>query len=250
MFFGIDLKELLYFPFKDADARKYFLIGALISISAFIVPILPYFLLTGYAVQIARQVFKGESLRMVAWEDWGGMFKDGAMVFGVRIIYSLPILILILPMMVVSFALPFLASDSGNPAAEPIFAIFMAVMALTLCLVIPVSIASALFIPAAEMHVIEKNEFSAGFRIREWWAVFRANMGGFIAAFAIYYLVSMALAIIIQILGATLILACLIPILLPAVTFYIVLIMYVSIAQAYREGKAKLKAGENIPAAA
>lgn len=248
MFFGIDLKELLYFPFKDADSRKYFLIGALISISAFIVPILPYFLLTGYAVQIARQVFKGESLRMVAWEDWGGMFKDGAMVFGVRIIYSLPIMILILPMMIVSFVIPFIASESNSPDA--LLAIFIGVIALTLCLVIPVSIASALFIPAAEMHVIEKNEFAAGFRIREWWAIFRANMGGFIAAFAIYYLISMALAIIIQILGATLILACLIPILLPAVTFYIVLIMYVSIAQAYREGKAKLEAGENIPATA
>jgi hypothetical protein len=248
MFFGIDLKELLYFPFKDADSRKYFLIGALISISAFIVPILPYFLLTGYAVQIARQVFKGESLRMVAWEDWGGMFKDGAMVFGVRIIYSLPIMILILPMMIVSFVIPFIASESSNPDA--LLAIFIGVIGLTLCLVIPVSIASALFIPAAEMHVIEKNEFAAGFRIREWWAIFRANMGGFIAAFAIYYLISMALAIIIQILGATLILACLIPILLPAVTFYIVLIMYISIGQAYREGKAKLEAGENIPATA
>lgn len=248
MFFGIDLKELLYFPFKDADSRKYFLIGALISISAFIVPILPYFLLTGYAVQIARQVFKGESLRMVAWEDWGGMFKDGAMVFGVRIIYSLPIMILILPMMIVSFVIPFIASESNSPDA--LLAIFIGVIALTLCLVIPVSIASALFIPAAEMHVIEKNEFAAGFRIREWWAIFRANMGGFIAAFAIYYLISMALAIIIQILGATLILACLIPILLPAITFYIVLIMYISIGQAYREGKAKLEAGEDIPVTA
>jgi hypothetical protein len=250
MFFGIDLKELLYFPFKDADSRKYFLIGALISISAFIVPILPYFLLTGYAVQIARQVFRGESLRMVAWEDWGGMFKDGAKVFGVRIIYSLPILILILPMVITSIILPVVVSNSSSPESDPFFFVFMGVFALTLCLVIPVSIASALFIPAAEMHVIEKNEFSAGFRIREWWAIFRANIGGFIAAFAVYYLVSMALAIVIQILGATLILACLIPILLPAVTFYIVLIMYISIAQAYRAGKSKLEAGENAPATA
>lgn len=248
MFFGIDLKELLSFPLKDADARKYFLIGTLISISAFIVPILPYLLLTGYAVQIARQVFRGEALRMVAWEDWGGMIKDGAKVFGVRIVYSLPILILILPMMLTSFALPFIASESNN--ADAFLAVFIGIITLTLCLVIPISIVSALFIPAAEMHVVEKNEFSAGFRIREWWAIFRANIGGFIAAFAVYYLVSMALAIVVQILGATLILACLIPILLPAVTFYIVLVMYISIAQAYREGKVKLEHRENAAATA
>jgi hypothetical protein len=240
MFFGIDLKELLYFPFKDSDSRKYFLIGSLISISAFIVPILPYFLLTGYAVLIAQQVFRGESPRMVAWDDWGDMVKNGARVFGVRIVYSLPIIILILPMIITSILLPVFISNSSTPESDPFFFVFMGVFALTMCLVIPVSIASALFIPAAEMHVIDKDEFSAGFRIREWWAVFRANMGGFIAAFAIYYLISMALAIVIQILMATLFLACLVPILLPAVTMYIVLIMYVSIAQAYREGKAKL----------
>jgi hypothetical protein len=240
MFFGIDLKELLYFPFKDSDSRKYFLIGSLISISAFIVPILPYFLLTGYAVLIAQQVFRGESPRMVAWDDWGDMVKNGARVFGVRIVYSLPIIILILPMIITSILLPVFISNSSTPESDPFFFVFMGVFALTMCLVIPVSIASALFIPAAEMHVIDKDEFSAGFRIREWWAVFRANMGGFIAAFAIYYLISMAVAIVIQILMATLFLACLVPILLPAVTMYIVLIMYVSIAQAYREGKAKL----------
>lgn len=249
MFFGIDIKEIFNFPFKDAEARKHFLIGTLVSISAFIIPILPYFLLTGYAVQIARQVLRGESPRMVAWEDWGGIFKDGVKVFGVRIIYSLPIIILVLPLMITSFILPWVMSNSGNPESDPFFLIFMGVFALTMCLIIPVSIISAVFIPAAEMNVIDKDEFSAGFRIREWWSVFRANLSGFIAAFAIYYFASMALAILIQVLMATLIFACLLPILLPAITIYITLIMYTSIAQAYRDGKAKLAQSEVVAAA-
>ena len=40
MFFGINLNEIFTFPFKDAESRKYFLIGCLVSLTAFIVPIL------------------------------------------------------------------------------------------------------------------------------------------------------------------------------------------------------------------
>ncbi len=93
MFFGYDLKEIVTFPFKDADSRKYLLIGGLISIAAFFIPILPYFILYGYAVIIVRQVLNGESPHMVPWEDWGGMLKDGAKLFGVRLIFALPIII-------------------------------------------------------------------------------------------------------------------------------------------------------------
>ena len=252
MFFGFDLKELFYFPFKDADSRKQLLIGALVSLSAFIIPILPLFVLTGYAIQMAKQVLNNESPRMVPWDNWGDLFKDGAKVLGVRIIYSLPILILILPLMISSFILPVASSSSGGtPESDPLFFVFMGIFSVTMCLIIPVSIAAAVFIPAAEMHTVANNEFSAGFRFKEWWAIFRANTGGFLAAFGIYYLASMALAILIQILMVTVILACLLPIILPGTTIYIMIIMYVTIAQAYRDGKAKLaqKEAEVVPAA-
>lgn len=249
MFFGINLQELFYFPLKDADARKQLLIGALISLSAFIIPILPFLVLTGYAMQIAKQVLNHESPRMLAWENWNDFFKDGAKVFGVRIIYTLPIFILVLPLMISSFILPITSSNAGSPESDPFFFVFMAVVAGTMCLLIPISIAIGLLVPVAEMHAVEKGEFSAGFRLREWWAVFRANMGGFIAAFAIYYFASMAIALITQVLFVTVILACLVPILLPASTIYVLLIMYVSIAQAYRDGKAKLAQQQEAVAA-
>lgn len=241
MFFGFDLKEIFYFPIKDAEARKQLLIGGLVSLAGFIIPLIPFFFLYGYAIQIARQVLNGESPRMIAWNDWGSLFKDGAKMIGIRFIFSLPIIVLILPMMIASFILPVAASNSNDPASNPFLFVFMGIFSLTLCVMIPVSIAFALVIPAAEMHVVETGDFAAGFRFHEWWAIFRANTGGFIAAFAVYYLAAMALTILIQILAMTIILSCLLPILLPAVTIYIVLIMYAAIAQAYRDGKAKLR---------
>lgn len=240
MFFGFDLKEIFMFPFRDEEARKYLLIGGLVSIAAFFIPVVPYLVLMGYSVQIARQVLRGESLRMVPWEDWGGMLKDGARLFGVRLIYTLPILILAIPLVLFGIAMPFVAEGMNSGDAEALIAVYSIVMLAGMCIIVPLSLPLALLVPVAEMHVVDKDEFSASFRIKDWWQVFRANIGGFIAAFGIYYAISMVLAIVIQILAATVILACLLLIILPAMTVYLTLITYVTVAIAYRDGKAKL----------
>jgi hypothetical protein len=117
----------------------------------------------------------------------------------------------------------------------------------SICVLIPVSFVLAFIIPAAEMYMVEKGEFSAGFRIREWWPILRANIGGFVAAVAIFYIATMIMSFAIQIIGATLIFACLLPFLLPAITMYSTLIMYTTIAQAYKAGKEKLNKVEIAP---
>jgi len=57
----------------------------------------------------------------------------------------------------------------------------------------------------------------------------------------------MVLMFAVQIIMANLILACLLPILMPALTIYLTLIMYVPIAQAYKDGKGKLAQIKLIP---
>lgn len=244
MFFGYDLKEIFTFPFKDADARKYLLVGGLISVAGFFIPILPYLLLYGYAVIIARQVLKGEEPHMVPWEDWGEMLKEGAKLFGVRVVFSLPILIFAIPLMIGGIAMPIIVETMDSGSTDTFIALFTIIMMGSMCIIIPLSIPLTVVIPAAEMHVVENNDFAAAFRFKEWWPILRANLGGFIVAFGIYYIVSMALAIVMQILIATLIFACLLFILIPAMTIYITLIMYVTSAIAYRDGKVKLVQNE------
>jgi hypothetical protein len=133
MFFGYDLKEIFMFPFKDAEARKYLLVGGLVSIAALIIPVLPYLVLLGYAVIIARQVLNGESPRMVPWEDWGGMLKEGAKLFGIRLIFSIPILIFSLPLMVGGIAMPFITQGLDSGSADTVIAIFSIVMMGSMC---------------------------------------------------------------------------------------------------------------------
>ncbi|MBI5353398.1 MAG: DUF4013 domain-containing protein [Chloroflexi bacterium] len=248
MFFGIDLNQLFTFPFKDAESRKYFLIGCLVALAGFIVPLLPYFVLYGYSVRIAKQIMNDEAPHMVPWDDWEGMFKDGAKMFGIRIIYSLPIFIIMIPLFIAMSTMPILTSTMSSSEMDAFFPIFMVIFFGAMCLIIPISLPLAVIIPAAEIYVVDKNEFAAGFRIREWWAILRANISGFIAAFAIYYISSMVLTVALQVVIATLIFACLLPFVLPAIVMYSLLIMYTTIAQAYKGGKEKLAQSEIVEA--
>ena len=116
-----------------------------------------------------------------------------------------------------------------------------------ICLILPLSIPIALITPAAEMYVVEKDDFAAGFRFREWWPIFRANLSGFIAALVIYYITITATMFLIQFLTITFIFACLMIVVVPFVTIYVTLIMYVTIAIAYKDGKAKLTEKEMVP---
>ncbi len=240
MFFGHDLNQLFSFPFKDADSRKHFLVGCVVSLTAFIVPIIPYFILYGYGARIAKQILNNEAPHMIPWDDWGGMFKDGAKMFGVRIIYSIPILIFVIPLFLLGVAVPFFAESLNNSNAEGLIIVFVFFILGTMCLILPISLAINVTVPAPEMHALEKDDFAAGFRFAEWWQIFRANISGFIAAFGIYYFSTMILMFAIQIVYITLILACLIPFLLPATTLYLVLVMYAASAQAYKDGHNKL----------
>lgn len=244
MLAGMDLNQIFLFPVKDAEARKHFLIGCLVVLASFFIPIVPYLALFGYSARIAKQIFNSEEPRMIPWDDWGGMMKDGLMMFGVRIIYSLPMLMIAIPLMFMGLGLPILLENVSSSDAEGIISVFMVLMLGAMCLIIPLSLPLALIIPAAEMHAVEKDDFAAGFKFREWWQIFRANLSGFIASFAIYYGATMILTVFMQILIATLILACLLPLILPGITLYLSLVMYATIAQAYKVGKEKVKQTE------
>lgn len=239
MFFGFNLNEILMFPLKEEN-RKHLYIGIAVSLLAFIIPIAPYIILFGYGAQIAKQILNNESPRLIAWDDWEKLFKDGLKVFGARFVVGIPILIFVIPIIIVSFIFPFLLENASPSEVETILPVYFLVIFGGVCFIIPISLVMAVIIPAAEMKVIETDDFSALFRFKEWWQVFRANLGGFIAAFGIYYLLSFVLTFAVQIILVTIILSCLLIVLLPAIAFYITIIMYVTGAIAYKDGKAKL----------
>jgi hypothetical protein len=244
MVLGFDLSELFLFPLQEREARKHLLIGSLIYLAGFIVPILPWLVITGYNAIIVRQILNGEKPHLVPWDNWEALLKNGLRMMGIRLIFALPILVLMTPFFISMFAIPFISSlekGGGN-----IMLIFMLISFLIFLLIIPLSFIIGIVAPVSEIHMLAKDEFAAGFRVSEWWPIFKANWGGFLLAYAIVYGVTMILTFAVQFLLITIVLTCLVPFLLAAVSMYSMLIMYVVFAQAYKQGRETIHPNKNI----
>jgi len=238
---NFDLNHLLTFPIIDAEARKQFLIGTRVYLAGFIIPIIPLFFATGYMMRMMRQVLRGEQAHMVAWDDWENMFIDGARLFGVRLVYMLPFFLFLCPMMGLNIALPIILDNANN--ADWILILLPIIWGGFFLIFIPFMIAASILLPVAEVHVTDKVEFAAAFRVREWWTIFRANWGGFLLAIAIAYGISFALSIAIQFAMITIVLICVLPIVMPGIAMYTSMVMYTAFAQAYKEGRDRLGSG-------
>lgn len=236
---NFNIEQLLTFPFKETESRKNFLIGTLVYFASFIIPIVPLIFVMGYAARIMRQVVNGEEPHMPAWDDWESMLKDGLYLFGVRMVYTLPLLIIILPLYFAMMFLPlWLNSNSGSSDAL-VFLPFL-IFGIAMIFIFPISLALGIILPTAEVHTIINNDFAAGFRIREWWQIFRANWVGFLLAYLISMVASFALTFIVQIAMITIVLICILPFIMPAITAYLTFVMYAAFAQAYKDGKSRL----------
>lgn len=243
MLFGFNLNDLFIFPFQDREARKHFLIGCLIYLAGFFIPIIPWLIVAGYNTILIRQVLNGEKPHLVKWENWEALLKDGARLIGVRLIYSSPLLILLAAIFVLSFVFPFfsvLIQNSDNQSMGAMYVVWVLLLTGTSLVIMPLSLAIGLIVPAAEIHMIAKDDFSAGFQVKEWWLIFKKNWGGFVVALAIVYAVAMVMSFAMQIIFITFVLICLLPLFMAVISLYSAVIRYVAYAKAYKDGNDKL----------
>jgi len=249
MLFGFDLNQLFTFPFEGQEARKHFLTGCLICLASFFIPILPWLIVSGYNAILIRQVLNGEKPHLVPWGNWESLLKDGARLFGIRLIYSSPLLLLMIPLFLLSFAFPvftILFQNGDSQSVGPAYLIWMLGITVLFLVIMPLSLAVGLIVPAAEVHVIAKDDFTAGFQLKEWWPIFKKNWGGFVVALAILYGIMMLMSFAMQIMMMTVVLMCLFPLLLPVISMYSTIIQYVAFTQAYKVGKDGLSAEARV----
>ena len=243
MLSGFNLNELFIFPIRDQEARKHFLLGCLIYLAGFFIPIVPWLIVAGYNAILVRQIWNGEKPHLVKWGHWESLFTDGARMLGIRLIYSSPLLILFAVLFLLSFVFPFFSISLQN-SSDPNFGTMYMLWALLLAgislLMMPLSLAVGLLVPAAEIHMIVKDDFRAGLQFKEWWLIFKNNWGGFVVALAILYGLMMVMSFAMQILFMTIVLICLVPFLMAAISMYSAVIQYVAYAKAYKDGQDKV----------
>ena len=242
-----NFQETLLFPIRDAESRNQFLIACAVMLAAFIIPILPAILLTGYATKIMRQVIEERKApSMPAWQgsDLSEMLMDGLRLWGAQIVLMLPLLLLMGCGMVflMSGSVGFAAlaenhADSFAPVGMLLFMVGSLFFGLFGILSLPYSV----IISAALPHVAIKRSFQAAFEFKEWFSIFRKALGQFILAYAVIMIASFIVAMVMQIAMITIILICIIPFLMIPYIAYQMLIMNTVFAQAYAIGQDALQ---------
>jgi hypothetical protein len=216
-----------------------------ITLTAFIIPVLPGLVMMGYGYQIMRGVIKGDGEPVLPeWTEWGKLLADGWRLFCVTIIYTLPLIIIqaIVTLLYFGyiFSIPLVAQNNNEALIFTTIIGFMVIFLLIMGIAIFLSIILVVVLPPAMCHTVAIDSFKAGFRIGEWWKIFRANLGGFILALLLLAGLYTVFILAFQFLYVSLILWCLMPFVLIIGGSYLSLVMDALFALVYREGMEKL----------
>lgn len=239
-----DLKYLFTYPFQDPEWTGKFLVGSLVVFAGFIIPVVPFIAVYGYMAAIMREAIESGRLVLPRWDDWGKLFSDGFKLFAAIFLLMLPIMLLAFCGFGAFFGLVGLsagvAENSDAAALGPMLG--MIIWFATMGLIMLLGIAIGVLMPVLMAHVVATGQISAAFRIKELWALFRANTGGFLMAYLVVIALSMVLSMAISLLYFTIILCCIVPFVMAPVTLYLMVIQGAIFGQAYREGQAKMAA--------
>ena len=237
------LSELFVFPFRGKDWAMKLLIAIAISVLGVLLLFIPSIFVFGYLARLMRRVIAGHAPELPAWEEWGELFTSGLKVFAAGLIYSLPCLLFI-GMGYTAMLLPSFAPLVEQPGSgEELAALLISGMLAGWCALgfgVMFWLATLFILPVAATHLVAQDSFTAAFRVREWWRLLRANLGGFLVAFLLVLGLFGLMYFAYTILFLTIVLCFLAPLALVVFSVYQLLVGGALYADAYREAAARL----------
>jgi Protein of unknown function (DUF4013) len=174
---SFDFARCLTFVFEDPDWIKKILIGGLMYLAVFV--IVGWFFLMGYFARLARNVIEGNPRPLPEWDDLGEYFNEGLKLAGITLIYSLPFVLIACAVMVP-------AAIAGNMGGRHSQDLAGGLASCVWCLMVPIFLAMALWIPAALLRAIATREFRAAFEFGPIAAFIRANIGNYLLAIVVH----------------------------------------------------------------
>lgn len=160
-------------------------IGGLFYLAAFFV--VGIFFILGYCARLTRNVIAGETHPLPEWDDLGGYFSEGLMLFGVGLVYMLPVLAIF-----GFFFVPAIIMAAAAGENEVMQTMSGGFMTMIWCLTVPVSLALSLWLPGALLFAVVDRRFGAAFEFKRIWTFIRANLGNYLLAYVVYLVARMA----------------------------------------------------------
>ncbi len=221
-------------------------IGALVLIlssllSSILVGILGYFIVAGYGLEVLRNVRRGELYPMPEWRDrWGEWLVLGVKAMVALLVWSLPAIIIALPM---GFGFALLGSNDSIAVVGGLLAAGMG------CLMIIWGVIVLLATPAIYIRLAESEDLASAFRFGEILDFTRQHLGNVIVAAIMVVIASVVMSAMGMIVG---LLLCGIGLLvtLPAAQFIATMIqshLYAQIGLGARPWETSIVPQEYIP---
>lgn len=172
-----DFAKPFTYVFDDPRWINKVLLGGLFYLAGFF--LVGWFFILGYIAQVARNVIADHPLPLPEWDDLGKFFSEGARLIGVVLIYMIPLLIFVVGVLIPSGVL----SSVENEGVQAVGGIMLGCLA---CLFVPLSVAMALFLPAALLFAVVEQRFGAAFEFGRIWSFVTANIGNYLLAVVVY----------------------------------------------------------------
>jgi hypothetical protein len=179
----MDIGKSFGFVFEDKNWIEKILIGGILML----IPILGPILMLGYSVELVRNVRKHEMEPLPRWDNWGEKIADGFKLFIIYILWSLPLIIL---SMVIVIPLAFAGNSDTGSAIASIFSLCFSCFAFIYAIVV------WLATPGITIKFAETGEFSDGLKFGEILNFTKEHLGQIFVVIVVSWLIYMLAGLI------------------------------------------------------
>ena len=180
---NLDFGRSFTFVNEDPDWLKKILIGGAFVLACSLLVGIPFVL--GYFSRTLKNVVDGASRPLPEWDDLGGIFGDGLRLTAVYLVHLVGVLAVVALFLAV-FLVPTLLSSGSDHAARALGPLGALVGVGLYALLMLVSLATAVYVPAALVRSTLQGTIGAGLEWRENVAFIKANLANYALALVSY----------------------------------------------------------------
>jgi hypothetical protein len=166
----LDIGRAFTYMFDDESWIMKIVIGGILSF----IPIVNFMAL-GYMLEALKRAADGVEVPMPEWDDFGGKFVKGLVLFVIGLVYTIPI-------WVVACLVGGLAGLGGAAESDALANMASMLNACASCLYLIWGIVVAVIMPAAYIRYAVTGEFMSAFQFGELFSFISSNIANYIVA--------------------------------------------------------------------
>jgi hypothetical protein len=188
----VDVRRAIEYLTEDEQGPKKLLIGAVLTT----IP-LANVVAFGYEVEVTRRVARGEPRPLPEWNDLGGLFVTGAWLSLARLIYYLPVMVVLFGVWAASFVFVFQIGQSSSQTMPDIGPVVVLATVCIAGLVMVYSLLISILFPAVQAEYARRGTLAACFDLAAIFRFIRRDPGQYFLALLAELALSLVLVAIV-----------------------------------------------------